>query len=120
MLKELPSAVCEESFPYDPGFPQLKIAADSALMLEVFREHLKPVPGKSFLIEACVPFRFRCRQSIERCVLQYTLHVVEPRTGRQCKQWVTGMVYAEEGEAERIWRELAAAGPQREVPESWL
>ncbi len=56
MLKELPSAVCEEAFPFDPDFPQLEIASDPALMLEVFRSHLKPVSGKVLRIEECVPF----------------------------------------------------------------
>ena len=39
MLKGLPSAVCEGAFPDDDAFPQLKIASDPALMLEVFRAH---------------------------------------------------------------------------------
>ena len=120
MLKELPSAVCEEAFPFDPDFPQLKTASDPALMLEVFRSHLKPVSGKVLRIEECVPFRFRCRQSTTRCVLQYSLRIVEPATGREWRQWVSGLLYAGPNEAERLWHELQAAGPRREIPADWL
>src|SRR2546430_6934929 len=85
----------------------------SDLMLELFRKHLKPVSEKQCHIERCIPFRFRCRQSTSRCVLQYTLRVVEPVTGRQWDQWVTGVVYARDGEAERLWRQLHAEDPRR-------
>src|SRR6266513_1516845 len=95
--------VCLGAFPDDPDFPQLKVASDPGRMLEVFRSHLKPVSGKACQIRRCTPFRFRYRQSTSRCVLQYTLRVVEPGTGRQWDQWVTGLVYAENGEAERLW-----------------
>src|SRR6266550_4746880 len=82
------------------------MASDPQLMLQVFRQHLKAVSGKAYCIEECIPFRFRCRQSTARCVLQYTLRVVDPSTGRRSEQWVTGLVYAAAGEAERLWREL--------------
>src|SRR6266436_1708094 len=108
MLKELPLAVCEAAFPADPDFPQLQIASDPERMLEVFRRHLKLVSGVPCRIQRCIPFRFRCRQSTSRCVLQYTLRVVEPGTGRQWDQWVTGVLYAQEGEAKRLWRQLRA------------
>ena len=116
----LPAAVCLDGFPRDPDFPQLAMASDPQLMLQVFRQHLKAVSGKAYRIEECVPFRFRCRQSTSRCVLQYTLRVVDPSTGRCWDQWVTGLVYAAAGEAERLWRELGAADPRREIPEQWL
>ena len=118
--QELPSAVCSEAYPTDPDFPQLKVASDRRLMLEVFRNHLRPIPGKRCHIQDCIPFRFRCRQSTERCVLQYTLRLLEPNTGRRWDQWVTGLIYAEKGEAERLWREMAGSDPQRQIPESWL
>src|SRR5437879_5341809 len=118
--QELTSAGGCEAFPEDHDFPQLKVASDPGLMLEVFRRHLKPVSGEPCQIRRCAPFRFRYRQSTSRCVLQYTLRIVEPRTGRQWDQWVTGLVYAETGEAERLWRELRAEDPRREIPEHWL
>ncbi len=118
--KELPSTVGCGTFPSDPDFPQLEIAGDPGRMLEVFRSHLKPVSREPCQIRRCTPFRFRYRQSTSRCVLQYTLRVVEPGTGRQWDQWVTGLVYAENGEAERLWRQLRAEDPRREIPESWL
>src|SRR6266403_1342707 len=95
--KELPLAVCSEAFPTDPDFPQLKIATDPALMLEVFREHLKPISRRAFDILECIPFRFRCRQSTARCVLQYTLR-----------------------DAERLWQEAQGSDLRQEVPEYWL
>ena len=116
--QQLSAEVCLEAFPDDPDFPQLKVASDPSLMLEVFRRHLKPVSGEPCQIRRCAPFRFRYRQSTSRCVLQYTLRIVEPRTGRQWDQWVTGLVYAENGEAERLWRQLRAEDPRREIPES--
>src|SRR5919109_5093774 len=99
----VPLSTDEEGFPHDPDFPQLPIAADPARMLEVFRTHLVPAPGRRVEIEDCVPFRFRCRQATSRCVLQYTLRLRE-RTGATERRWqqsVTGVVYAREGEAER-------------------
>jgi hypothetical protein len=116
----LPAAVCLDAFPADPDFPQLETASDPRAMLQVFRRHLTAVSGKAYRIEECVPFRFRCRQSTTRCVLQYTLRVVDPSSGRRWDQWVTGLVYAAAGEAERLWRELRAADPSPEIPEPWL
>src|SRR5437879_9093821 len=109
-----------DGFPADPDFPQLETACDARLMLEVFRQHLKAVSGKASRSEECVPFRFRCRQSTSRCVLQYTLRVVDPSSGRRWDQWVTGLVYAAAGEAELLGRELRATDPRREIPEQWL
>jgi|SRR5881394_3454849 len=116
----LPAAVCLDAFPADPDFPQLETASDPGRMLQVFRRNLTAVSGKAYRIEECVPFRFRCRQSTTRCVLQYTLRVVDPASGRRWEQWVTGVVYAGAGEAERMWRELRAADPSPEIPEPWL
>ena len=113
------AAVSPETLPVDPDFPQLEVARDPARMLGVFRAHLKPVAGKSFHVEDCLPFRFRCRQSTARCVLQYTLRLVEPETGRRRDQWVTGLVYAEPGAAERLWRDMRADEPHRDIPEGW-
>lgn len=116
----LPTAVGQLAFPDDPDFPQLVTAADPARMLGLFRQHLKPIAGSVSDIRDCTPFRFRCRQSTSRCVLQYTLRLVEPTTGRQWDQWVTGVVYARPGKAERLWREAQATDPRRGIPARWL
>ena len=108
-----------EAYPHDPSFPQLARASDAAQMLAIFREHLRPVAGKAVEIVDCAPFRFRCRQSETRCVLQYTLRLKEPGTGRRWDQWVTGLIYAEPGEAERMWRKLREGEPGPEIPEPW-
>ena len=117
---ELPAAVTEAAFPADPDFPQLEAASDPRRMLAVFRAHLTPAGGERriYRIESCVPVRFRCRQSTTRCVLQYLLRIVEPSTGRRWQQWVTGLIYAEAGAAERLWRELVA-DEARVIPDSW-
>jgi hypothetical protein len=109
-----------EGFPHDSTFPQLPIATDAELMRDVFASHLRPVGGRSYRIMDCVPFRFRCHQGTSRCVLQYTLHVLDLETGRRWDQWVTGLLYARAGEAERLWREMQAADPSRGIPEPWL
>ena len=109
-----------EAYPADADFPQLEIATDPARMLEVFRTHLKPAAGRAFHIRDCTPFRFRCRQSTSRCVLQYTLRVVDPDTGREFDQWVTGLVYAEAGRAQQLWREMRDTDARNEVPAAWL
>ena len=106
--------------PADAAFPQLAIASDPERMLQVFRRHLKSATGKRLHIEDCIPLRFRCRQSTARCVLQYTLRVIEPATGRRWNQGVTALVYAQEGAAERLWQELEATNPQQGIPDDWL
>ena len=113
-------AVAPEAFRADPEFPQLEVARDPARMLDVFRTHLKSVAGKSYQVEACLPFRFRCRQSTSRCVLQYTLRLVERETCQRRDQWVTGLLYAEPGAAERLWQEMRADQPLRDIPDQWL
>lgn len=109
-----------DAFPADRDFPQLALAHDPARMLGVFRTHLKPMAGKAYHIEDCVPFRFRCRQSTSRCVLQYTLRLLDPGSGRRWNQWVTGLLYARDGDAERLWRDMCADDPRRDIPDPWL
>jgi len=106
-------------FPTDPDFPQLATLTNPGLMLDVFRSRLKPIAGRRVHIEECTPARFRCRQSRTRCVLQYSLRVVEASSGRRWDQWVTCLVYARAGKAERVWRSLQAAEARRNVPEQW-
>ena len=114
----LPAEVYEAGYPADPDFPQLEIATDPERMFERFRAYLRPVEGRACVIRGCAPFRFRCRQSGERCVLQYTLHLEEPGTGRRWEQWVTGLLYARPGEAERLWQELRGESCG-ELPDGW-
>src|SRR5262245_18408913 len=120
MLKALPSTVWERAFPDDPDFPRLKVAADPELMRELFRRHLKPLAGTDVQIRDCTPFRFRCRQSTARCVLQYTLRIAEPGPQREWNQWVTGLIYADTETAGRLWRKMQSPDPRRAIPESWL
>jgi Phosphotransferase enzyme family len=107
------------SFPADPAFPQLGIAADGGLMKETFRTHLRPVGGKAYDIEDCRLIRLRHRQD-SRCFLQYTLRLLEPDTGRERDVQVTGLLYAEKDRAEQAWRKLRATDPRQEIPNAWL
>src|SRR3989449_1032608 len=107
-----------EAFPADPGLPQLKIASDPELMREMFRGHLSPLPGRVYHIQDCLLSWIRYLRG-DRCMLQYTLLLVEPGTGRERSQWVSGVIYAED-RAERIWRKLRAAHPEQEVPQAFL
>src|SRR5205807_9296402 len=97
----------------------LTVASNPQVMLGVFRRHLKPVPGKDYRIHDCVAFRFRCRKSGSRHVLQYTLRVADTSTGRRWDQWVTGVLYAD-GEASRRWEEMKAEVAERRIPKSCL
>ena len=40
-----------EAFLTDPGLSQLRIASEPGLMREVFRRHLRPLPGKAYHIQ---------------------------------------------------------------------
>src|SRR5437016_14677768 len=93
-----------EAFPADPGLPQLKIASDPEVMREMFRGHLSPLPGRVYHIQDCLLSWVRYLRDV-RCTLQYTLRLLEPGTGRERNQWVSGVIYAED-RAERMWRKL--------------
>ena len=118
--EEAPAAISREAFPAHPAFPQLNIASDPELMLEVFRNYLKPVSGKTYRIQACTPVRFRWRKDGSRCVLQYALEMVDAGTGRPCQTWVTGVIYAETARQREVWAELRAAEHLRNIPEPLL
>jgi len=114
----LPRAAGRDAFPVDPDFPQLETATDLARMRDLFRAYLKPAAGRHCEIAECVGLRFRSRQSVSRCVLQYTLRVIEPGTGNSWEEWVSGLLYAKPGEAERLYRVLDAAAPSRRIPQA--
>jgi Phosphotransferase enzyme family len=105
------------AFPADPDLPQLAIASDPALMREIFRTELRPLTRQAYCIQDCQLFRVRYRRGA-RCVLQYTLRLVEPRTGRKWSQWVTGVIAAGD-RTESVWQRLQAADPAQEVPEAF-
>src|SRR5713226_2404002 len=101
-----------EAFPVDPALPQLAIASDPERMCEVFREHLRPLAGRAYDIQDCVLWRLRYRRA-RRCILQYKLRLVEPRTGRERSQWVMGVIDAEAGAPQR------GAGPDPGAGRRW-
>lgn len=106
--------------PDDSEFPQLCVTKDPRLMLEFFRAHLRPVAGKVYFIEDCTPFRFRYHPYDEHWVLQYQLRVAEPASGLRWLQWVTGILFGDPVETERLWVESRAESPEQEVPPEWL
>jgi hypothetical protein len=106
-----------EMFPADPDFPQLKVASDAGLMRELFREHLSSRPGKVSHISECLLSGVRYRRGA-RCMLQYSLRLEEPETGRERHQWVSGLIYRED-RAERIWRKLRAVHAGQELPRAF-
>ena len=106
-----------KQFPVDPAFPQLRIATDPESMREVFQEHLRPLGERSYHIRDCHLSRIRYRQGA-RCVLQYTLSLAEPGTGRERSQWVTGVMYAE-NRTRRKWEKLRASGMGQDIPDAF-
>jgi hypothetical protein len=63
-------------------------------MKEVFQRHLRPLDKKAYQILDCQIFQTRHQQA--RWTVQYVLHLAEPGTGRSQRQWVTGMMCAED------------------------
>ncbi len=107
-----------EAFPTDPDLPQLKIATDPVLMREVFRGYLRQLPGRAYYVQDCLLSWVRYFRSA-RCTLQYTLRLVEPRTGDERTQWLTGVIDAD-GRSERIWQKLRFTSLEQEIPEGLL
>ena len=105
------------AFPADPALPQLAIASHPGLMLEVFRTHLRPLTRDTYHIQDCQVSRIRYRRGT-RCILQYTLRLMESKTGREWSLWVTGIIDAE-GRAERAWERLRTVDLAPEVPEAF-
>src|SRR5205809_4830445 len=90
-----PAIMSLDVFPADPALPQLQISSDPELMREVFRGSLCPLPGRVYHIDDCLLSWVRYLRGV-RCTLQYTLRLVEPETGRERSQWVSGVIYAED------------------------
>ena len=63
-------------------------------MREVFQRHLKPLDGKAYHIRECRIFGIRRQPALRRFMLQYILRLVDPRTGCERDQWVTGVMYS--------------------------
>jgi hypothetical protein len=72
-----------------PALPQLKTATDTGLMLEIFRKHLRSVPGKAWDIRNCEISRVRAHPG-ESAVILYILRIADSQNGQERDQWVTG------------------------------
>jgi len=97
------------SYLADPAFPQLEIASDPGIMRGVFEEHLRPLSGGTYRFTDCRLSRVRYRRGA-RCVLQYTLRLLEADTGHERIQWVTGVMYAKD-RLRRKWEKLRSLDP---------
>lgn len=96
-------------FSPDPDLPHLEIAGDARRMHKLFQEHLRPLPGRGYEIPGCRLSRIRYRRG-ERCVLQYTLGLADPDTGREREQWAVGVLYPGD-RARRAWEKLQGSPP---------
>ncbi len=115
-VRDWGDSVGAEPSPADPSFPKLEVIKDSELMREVFQRHLRPLDGKTYQVRECRVSYIHYRRAT-RCVVQYTLRLAEPETGRERSQWVTGVMYAG-GRTRRIWEKLRRTEPAREFPNS--
>ena len=101
----------------DPSFPKLEVVKDPELMREVFQRRLQPLDRKTYQVLDCRIHYIHYRRAA-RCVVQYTLRLAEPETGREWSQWVSGVLYAD-GRTRRIWEKLRRTeSEQREVSDS--
>jgi hypothetical protein len=82
-------------------------------MREVFQRHLWPPGENAYLVRECLISGIRYRRG-KRCLLQYTLRLEEPATGRERDQWVTGTMYPGD-RTRRRWEKLRQTKPAREV-----
>jgi Phosphotransferase enzyme family len=99
----------------DPVFPGLGVARDPEIMREIFQKHLQPLNNKAYHVRDCRLSRVRYRRGA-RCVLQYTLRLVEADTGCERIQWVTGVMYADD-KTRRKWEKLRISYP-KEISEN--
>lgn len=106
-----------DALPADPALPQLGLAGDGDRMRELLRRHLRPLRGNDSDIEACRVSRIHYHRG-ERCALRYTLRLLEPHTGRERSQWVTGLIHAGD-RAARLWERLGSSDPGRAAPKAF-
>jgi hypothetical protein len=94
-----------------PALPQLKTATDAGLMLEIFRKHLRSVPGRAWDIRSCEISRVRAHPG-ESAVILYVLRIADPHNGQERDQWVTGELDPA-AHNDLSWGELHAAARSR-------
>jgi hypothetical protein len=85
-------------------------------MRDVFQKHLRRLGEKVYRVRECRISGVRYRRGV-RCLLQYTLRLEEPATGRERQQWVTGTMLAG-GKARRRWEKLRRTERAREATET--
>lgn len=108
----------DQTFPRDPFLPQLQIAWNPELMLEVFRHTLRPFGEIEYDILSCKLSRFRYRQGIRSIVL-YQLILRERGTGVERNLWVSGVTYPDD-RANRLYHQILSSNAGQRIPESLL
>ena len=82
-----------EPVPADQNLQRkLELAKDPDSMREILQRHLRPLGGEDYQIRECQISFARHRGGV-RHMLHYTLHLVDPGTGRERSQLVTGTMY---------------------------
>ena len=97
-------SVGAKPFPADPSLSQLEVAKDPKLMREIFQTHLRHLNGRTYQVRECRIQHIRYRRG-RPCILQYALCLVEPDTGCERSQWVTGWMHPGR-RTQAIWEEL--------------
>ena len=105
------------TFPIDAVLPQVSIASEATLMRGVFQRHLRSCGGEDYDIENCALAWVRYRQA-SRCVLQYSLRLVDSTTGRELNQWVTGIICPADGTKE-MGQRLHPGSPKQGIPRAF-
>jgi hypothetical protein len=101
----------------DPSLYHLEVSGDPELMQGVFQRHLQPLGEKAYQVRECQLSHISYRQALHCVSLKYTLRLAEPDTGCERIQEVNGAIYAG-GRTRRIWEELRASEPGREIPDA--
>jgi hypothetical protein len=101
----------------DPALPGLELASDPDEMREVFRRRLRPVATSKWEIRECRISRVHYHRG-DRCMLRYTLGLVDPAGRRERNQWVTGLIQAGD-RIDQTWHKLRERRLGREVTDAF-
>ena len=95
--------------PNEPGFPHLGVARDPERMAGVLRAHLRSPDGAAYDVLGCRALFVRDRAA-GRAILQWSVRLADPATGRAWDRVVTGVAYGG-GRTRRVWERLRRAAP---------
>lgn len=90
-----------EQFPTDSKLPGLAAALNPEFMADILRRHIWGGTAGAVSIDACRIIGLRYRPRI-RCVLQYAVTLRDRLSAQSRRQWVTGVLYGQEGRGARL------------------